>query len=145
MKTCEILKGLREDKDVTQQFMADLLDIGRTMYRRYETGETEIPTRHLKKLCLFFGVSSDYLIGLPDGLRSRGAKKNKHIVEKAINDLYKEIEYTIRGSFVTAKTREELIDMIEYNMDQDRINILKKYGYINKKALLPGESRKEGV
>lgn len=77
METYEILRGLREDKDLTQQAMADLLDIGRTMYRRYETGETEIPIRHLKKLCLFFGVSSDYLIGLPDGLRRRGGAKKK--------------------------------------------------------------------
>lgn len=71
MEIHEILKGLREDKDLTQQNLADLLKIGRTMYRRYETGETEIPVRHLKTLCMFYGVSSDYLLGLPDGLRKR--------------------------------------------------------------------------
>lgn len=71
METSEILKGLREDKDLTQQNIADILKIGRTMYRRYETGQTEIPIRHLKTLCMFYGVSSDYLLGLPDGLRKR--------------------------------------------------------------------------
>lgn len=71
MEIHEILRGLREDKDLTQQNVADLLKIGRTMYRRYETGETEIPTRHIKTLCLFYGVSSDYLLSLPDGLRKR--------------------------------------------------------------------------
>ena len=71
MHIYEILRGLREDRDLTQQDMADLLKIGRTMYRRYEIGETDIPIRHLKTLCLFFGVSSDYLLGLPDGLRKR--------------------------------------------------------------------------
>lgn len=71
MEIHEILKGLREDKDLTQQNLADLLKIGRTMYRRYETGETEIPVRHLKTLCMFYGVSADYLLGLPDGLRKR--------------------------------------------------------------------------
>lgn len=71
MEIHEILKGLREDKDLTQQNIADLLKIGRTMYRRYETGVTEIPIRHLKTLCMFYGVSSDYLLGLPDGLRKR--------------------------------------------------------------------------
>ena len=75
MKTNEILRGLREDRDLTQQYIADLLDIGRTMYRRYETGTTEIPVRHLKTLCLFYGVSADYVLGLPDGLRKRTAKK----------------------------------------------------------------------
>ena len=71
VETYEIIRGLREDRDLTQQSMADLLKIGRTMYRRYETGETEIPIRHLKTICLFFGVSSDYLLGLPEGLRRR--------------------------------------------------------------------------
>ena len=67
METFEILRGLREDKDYTQQQMADLLKIGRTMYRRYETGETEIPMRHLKVLCNFYGVSADYVLNLPTG------------------------------------------------------------------------------
>ena len=71
METHEILRGLREDKDLTQQNLADLLQIGRTMYRRYELGETEIPIRHLKTLCIFYNVSSDYLLGLPDGLRRK--------------------------------------------------------------------------
>ncbi len=64
METYEILRNLREDRDLTQQYMADLLKIGRTMYRRYETGETELPVRHLKVLCAFYGVSSDYVLGL---------------------------------------------------------------------------------
>lgn len=75
METYEIIRGLREDCDMTQQEMADMLKIGRTMYRRYETGETEIPIRHLKTICLFFRVSSDYLLGLPDGLRRRKSIK----------------------------------------------------------------------
>ena len=64
METYEILRNLREDRDLTQQKIADLLKIGRTMYRRYETGETEIPIRHLKVLCTYYGVTSDYVLGL---------------------------------------------------------------------------------
>lgn len=71
METFEILRTLRENKDLTQQAVADHLRIGRTMYRRYETGETEIPVRHLKALCLLYGVSSDYVLGLPAGLRKK--------------------------------------------------------------------------
>ena len=75
METYEILRGLREDRDLTQQNIADLLKIGRTMYRRYELGEIDIPIRHLKTLCILYGVSSDYVLGLPDGLRKRGGRK----------------------------------------------------------------------
>lgn len=68
MEISEILRGLREDKDLTQTEVANHLKIGRTMYRRYETGETEIPMRHVKSLCLLYGVSSDYILNLPEGL-----------------------------------------------------------------------------
>ena len=74
METYEILRILREKREMTQQDVADLLQIGRTMYRRYETGETEIPVRHLKTLCLFYGVSADYILGLPGGLKRKAGK-----------------------------------------------------------------------
>lgn len=69
METYNILRTLREDRDLTQQQIADFLKIGRTMYRRYETGETDIPIRHLKSLCVFYGVSADAILCLPEGLR----------------------------------------------------------------------------
>ncbi len=74
----EKLRDLREDQDLTQQNVADYLGIGRTMYRRYETGETEIPVRHLKKLCILYNRSADYILGLGE------IKKNSRIrvVEK---------------------------------------------------------------
>ena len=71
MEIYEILKELREHEHLTQQNIADFLKIGRTMYRRYESGVTEIPVRHLKSLCQFYGVSSDYILGLPEGLKRR--------------------------------------------------------------------------
>lgn len=79
MEINEIFRGLREDKDLTQQNIADLLNIGRTMYRRYELGETEIPIRHLKTLCLFYGVSADYVLGLPEGLHKRKKELRRKI------------------------------------------------------------------
>ena len=78
MELFKILRGLREDRDLTQQELADYLKIGRTMYRRYEMGETEIPVRHLKSLCIFYGISSDFLLGLPKGL-PYGLSKTKKL------------------------------------------------------------------
>ena len=76
MTTTDILKLLREDRELTQLQVANHLNIGRTMYRRYETGETEIPVRHLKSLCLLYGVSSDFILGLPGNL-SHSLRKPK--------------------------------------------------------------------
>ena len=60
------LRDLREDADLTQQKVADILGTSQTMYARYERGANELPVRHVLKLCELYGVSSDYLLGLSD-------------------------------------------------------------------------------
>ena len=60
----ERLRGLREDNDLSQTEIAELLGTSQTMYSRYERGATEIPTRHLVVLCEFFNVSSDEILGI---------------------------------------------------------------------------------
>ena len=58
------LKDLREDKDLTQKQVAEILSCSQTTYSRYETGELNIPVEVLKKLALYFDTSVDYIIGL---------------------------------------------------------------------------------
>lgn len=58
------LKDLREDKDLTQKQVAEILSCSQTTYSRYETGELNIPVEVLKKLALYFNTSVDYIIGL---------------------------------------------------------------------------------
>ena len=60
----DILRGLREDRDLTQQQIADVLGISQTMYARYERRANELPIRHLIALCKYYNVSSDYILGL---------------------------------------------------------------------------------
>ncbi len=59
----EKLRGLREDNDLTQQQIADVLGTSQTMYARYERGANEMPIHHLITLCKFYNVSADYLLG----------------------------------------------------------------------------------
>ena len=58
----EKLRGLREDNDLTQTQIADILGTSQTMYARYERGANELPIRHLITLCRFYNVSADYLL-----------------------------------------------------------------------------------
>ena len=60
------IRDLREDRDKTQQEIADVLGTSQTMYARYERGANELPIRHLIALCRYYGVSSDYILGLKD-------------------------------------------------------------------------------
>ena len=58
----EILRGLREDNDLTQVQVAEILGTSQTMYARYERGANELPIRHLITLCKFYNVSADYFL-----------------------------------------------------------------------------------
>lgn len=60
------IKDLREDNDLTQQQIADVLGTSQTMYARYERGANEMPLRHLCTLSQFYNVSLDYLCGVSD-------------------------------------------------------------------------------
>ena len=68
------LRGLREDNDLTQAQIADLLGTSQTMYARYERGANEMPIHHLLTLCGFYNVSADFLLGVSiDKKRKQGS------------------------------------------------------------------------
>ncbi len=60
------LRDLREDKDLTQKQLAEILGMSQTGYSKYETGENDIPTPILLKLADFYGTTTDYLLGRND-------------------------------------------------------------------------------
>ena len=70
----EKLRGLREDNDLTQQEVAEVLGTSQTMYARYERGANELPIRHLVTLCKFYNVSADYLLDTTPDHRKPGKK-----------------------------------------------------------------------
>ena len=65
----EILRSLREDCDLTQAQVAAALGTTQQVYARYEKGVNELPVRHLRALCLLYGVRADDILGLPVGLK----------------------------------------------------------------------------
>lgn len=65
MKTyIDIIRELREDRDLTQNDIASLLGTTQQVYSRYEKGENELPIHHLITLCRFYSVSADYILCL---------------------------------------------------------------------------------
>ena len=60
------IRAMREDRDLRQQDIADLLHCSQVAYSRYELGKRDIPTDVLVQLSGFYGVSIDYLLGLTD-------------------------------------------------------------------------------
>lgn len=63
------LKELREDSDIKQLAIADLLNITGQQYSLYETGKRAIPATYLKILANFYHTSSDYILELTDEIK----------------------------------------------------------------------------
>lgn len=59
------LKDLREDKDLTQQQIAQILNCKQNTYQQYESEKRQIPIQALIKLALYYNVSIDYILELP--------------------------------------------------------------------------------
>lgn len=57
------LRDLREDKDLSQKQLADIIGMSQTGYSKYETGENDIPTQILIKLADFYETTTDYILG----------------------------------------------------------------------------------
>ena len=58
------LRKIRTERGYSQYDIADVLDTTQQVYSRYENGLNEIPVRHVITLCKFYGISSDWLLGL---------------------------------------------------------------------------------
>lgn len=57
------LKDLREDKDMYQKQIANILNIHQQNYSRYETGEKTMPIEKLIILADFYDTTIDYIVG----------------------------------------------------------------------------------
>lgn len=65
----EILRELREDRDLMQADIAAVLNTTQQVYSRYEKGINDLPIYRLKKLCEYYQVSADYILGLSKDMR----------------------------------------------------------------------------
>ena len=58
------MKDLREDHDMNQEQIAEVLEISRQQYQLYESGKRKLPIDKLIELCRFYKVSADYILGI---------------------------------------------------------------------------------
>lgn len=66
IKLYERIRNFREDRDLTQKQVAEMLGMSQIGYSKYETGENDIPTQILIKLADYYNTTTDYLLGRTD-------------------------------------------------------------------------------
>jgi len=69
------LKDIREDLDLMQQEMAELLKVSQSCYSRWENGKELIPFRKLVDFCNITNHSLDYVTGISNNEKKSGTKK----------------------------------------------------------------------
>lgn len=60
------IRDLREDHDLSQAKVAEILKISQSTYSRYESGHLDIPTEILISMAKYYKVSTDYILGLTE-------------------------------------------------------------------------------
>lgn len=66
MKYTDRIRALRENRDLTQAAVAELLHVGQKTYSDYELGKTRLPLDSLLLLAKYYNVSVDYISGASD-------------------------------------------------------------------------------
>lgn len=69
MEYYERLRQMREDSDLTQAQVAELLQTNQSYYSKLELGKKPFRVEQVIKLCEYYHVSADYILGLPKNLK----------------------------------------------------------------------------
>ncbi len=66
----ERIRNIREDRDLTQAELGKLLNKSQQGYNHIEAGRAELKIEDLVKICKYYNLSADYIIGLTDKKKS---------------------------------------------------------------------------
>lgn len=80
----EKLRNVREEHNLRQLDIANILGINRSTYTSYEIERDTIPINHLNNLCNYFNVSIDYVMGLNNIKQYKNSKPNINIKKEMI-------------------------------------------------------------
>ena len=72
------IKDRREDADLSQKQLAEILYMHKVTYGRYETGKTEIPFYIAILLAKHYNVSLDYIAGLTNEKDRKPPRQSKY-------------------------------------------------------------------
>jgi transcriptional regulator with XRE-family HTH domain len=108
------LRELRTDRKLTQKRLGEILEVNSTTITKWEQGKFEPPTEMIKKIAVYFDVSTDYLLGQTDEISPVDDLKAQ--INSSTPDLNKIVKHTkphINGVPLTEEQTDMLIDFLE--------------------------------
>lgn len=103
----KILKSLRDEKGITQDGLANVLNVSRSSVANYETGVREPDIACLEDIADFFGVSVDYLLG-------RSSLKYKTPDEEHLAQLQKLLESSEEELVLDEMQRADKMALLDF-------------------------------
>ena len=116
METHKSISKIRKAKGYSQEHIAGILNTTQQQYSKYEIGKQEIPVRHIKTLCEYYGISANFLIGI-ETYMTELEDKNK------FKKLTKELEDLIYWANYQEHISEDAMIILLQNLDEIRKNI----------------------
>lgn len=120
----ERLKNLREIHGISYRDAANKIGIGESTLVQIETGRYPVSSDQLTKICKFFGISSDYILGLTDINTAHYKADIRELYEKSYDKylIFKKCpdyitEYYIKGKKPVADWPYNLLEACEFDMD----------------------------
>ena len=127
-----ILKQLRSDKNLTQEGLAEKLNVTKGAVAMWETGKREPDTKMLIRIASFFDISIDYLLGY----NKSKTEYEKNTAKENLNNNYKENNLSKNISC-------EYIDNIENNIPDESLDIINKLDVFETPYILQRKSFKD--
>jgi len=109
----EMLRDLREDRDIKQKSVAQYLDISQQTYSNYENGRREIPAWVVVALSKFYQVSTDYLLGIDTSYLGSTNLQSAYLDTVTMHDVIYDIQN------LEPDERQDLIKYIHYLKSSD--------------------------
>lgn len=112
------IKKIREQKDLTQQQIAELIHMHRSNYSRVETGERELSIEAINKVAKYFGMTIDELVNFDGNIPDDVTVEDKTLMEqvKLIAELEPEEKSIVFKMIDTFLTKKKFKDFFQKNI-----------------------------
>jgi transcriptional regulator with XRE-family HTH domain len=112
------IKKIREDKNLTQQQIAELIHMHRSNYSKIESGQREISVDALNKVARYFGMTIDQIVNFDGALPQEITVEDKTLMEqiKMIQELEPEEKNMVFKMVDTFLTKKKFKDFFQKNV-----------------------------
>jgi len=112
------IKSIREEKGLTQQQIAELVNMHRSNYSRVEAGDRDLSLDAVNKIARYFGITIDGLVNFDGNIPDEVTIQDKSLMEqvKLIAELEPDEKKMVFKMIDTFLTKKKFKDFFQKNV-----------------------------